>query len=179
MPGPKSIDKRSVAGGETVAGRGHHRRRRYGRHIRPANGRPSARRSLTGAPLLRRASLAYPRSVAALSHLFVHVTSLEATRHFYVDFLGLEPLVDDGLYLRVGGPNGFHIGFEERDWADVGAPGVEIAIRVDDVDETYRLLRAEGVRFGAPPEDQEWGARHVWLLDPDDYRLTLWSPIAT
>lgn len=114
--------------------------------------------------------------MTALSHLFVHVTSLEATRHFYVDFLGLEVLVDEDGYLRLGGGDGFHIGFEEREWADVGAPGIEIAIRVDDVDETYRRLRAEGLDV-ARPEDQEWGARHAWLRDPDGYRLSLYTPI--
>lgn len=110
-----------------------------------------------------------------LAHLFVHVTSLEATRHFYVDYLGLELLLEQDGYLRLGGSGGFHIGFEEREWADVGAPGIEIAIRVDDVDETYRRLRREGVDIG-PPDDQEWGARHAWLRDPDGYRLSIYSP---
>jgi uncharacterized glyoxalase superfamily protein PhnB len=27
----------------------------------------------------------------------------------------------------------------------------------------------------ATPEDQEWGARHAWLTDPDGYRLSLVS----
>ena len=111
-----------------------------------------------------------------LSHLFVHVTSLEATRHFYVDFLGLELLREEEGYLRVGGGDGFHIGFEERDWADVGAPGIEISIRVDDVDEVYRRLRAEHLDVGRP-DDQEWGARTAWLRDPDGYRLSIWSPV--
>lgn len=114
---------------------------------------------------------------AALSHLFVHVTSLEATRHFYVDYLGLEILAEEGGYLRVGGGDGFHIGFEEREWADVGAPGIELAVRVEDVDEAYARLRAEGVALAGPPEDQEWGARHAWLHDPDGYRLSIFTPI--
>ncbi len=114
-----------------------------------------------------------------LSHLFVHVTSLDATRHFYVDLLGLEALVEEDGYLRVGGGDGFHIGFEEREWADVGAPGVEVAVRVDDVDDAYRALREAGVQVGLPPEDQDWGARHAWLYDPDGYRVSIYSPSAS
>ena len=115
--------------------------------------------------------------MTTLSHLFVHVTSLDATRHFYVELLGLEALMDVEGYLRVGGGGGFHIGFEEREWADVGAPGVEMVVRVDDVDEAYRRLREEGVQVGLPPEDQEWGARNAWLYDPDGYRLSIYSPM--
>ena len=87
-------------------------------------------------------------------------------------------VLPDG-YLRVGGGDGFHIGFEEREWADVGAPGVELAVRVDDVDEAYRSLREAGVQVGLPPEHQEWGARHAWLYDPDGYRLSIYSPSAS
>jgi catechol 2,3-dioxygenase-like lactoylglutathione lyase family enzyme len=114
--------------------------------------------------------------VTHLSHLFVHVTSLDATRHFYVELLRLEPLVDIDGYLRVGGGDGFHIGFEEREWADVGAPGVEIAVRVDDVDAVYARLREGGVQVGLPPDDQEWGTRQAWLYDPDGYRLSIFAP---
>jgi uncharacterized glyoxalase superfamily protein PhnB len=48
-------------------------------------------------------------------------------------------------------------------------------IQVDDVDRRYRELVAGGVRFSGPPEDQEWGARHAWLIDPDGYRLSIYS----
>jgi catechol 2,3-dioxygenase-like lactoylglutathione lyase family enzyme len=38
-----------------------------------------------------------------------------------------------------------------------------------------RELVAGGVRFSGPPEDQEWGARHAWLIDPDGHRLSIYS----
>jgi uncharacterized glyoxalase superfamily protein PhnB len=43
------------------------------------------------------------------------------------------------------------------------------------VDRHYRELVASGVRFLEPPEDQEWGARHAWLIDPDGHRLSIYS----
>ena len=50
---------------------------------------------------------------ARLSHLFVRVVDLAATRHFYVDLLGLDVLMEEPGYLRVGNADGWHLGLEE------------------------------------------------------------------
>jgi predicted enzyme related to lactoylglutathione lyase len=113
--------------------------------------------------------------MTSYSHLFVHVRDLERTREFYADLLGLTVLLEHPGYLRVGGGEGFHIGFEERPEAEVGAAGVEIVIRVDDVDAEHRRLSDAGVAFATAPQDQDWGARHAWLTDPDGYRLSVYS----
>lgn len=117
--------------------------------------------------------------MTAYSHLFVHVSSLERTRAFYVGQLGLEVLLERPGYVRIGGRDGFHIGFEERAAALIGSAGIEIVIRVDDVDVAYQRLRGLGVTFDTPPEDQPWGARHAWLHDPDGYPLSICSPVVT
>lgn len=114
--------------------------------------------------------------MTALSHLFVHVSDLARTRAFYVDRIGLEVLMEHPGYLRLGGGGGFHLGLEERaDAAVIGAAGIELVIRVPDVDAAYRELTAVGVVFDEAPADMPWGARHVWLTDPDGYRLSLYS----
>ena len=115
--------------------------------------------------------------MTAYSHLHVHVSSLERTRAFYVGQLGLEVLLERPGYVRIGGGDGFHIGFEEG--SPVGSAGIEIVIRVDDVDEAYERFRAAGVVFDTAPEDQPWGARHAWLHDPDGYPLSICSPVVT
>ncbi len=117
------------------------------------------------------------RSRTRLSHLFMLVSDLERTRAFYVDVLGLALLTRDVGYMRVGGSEGFHIGFEEGAPGPVEASGLEIVIEVDDVEARYETLSRMGVAFDGPPEDQEWGARHVWLSDPDGHRLSIFSPI--
>lgn len=89
--------------------------------------------------------------MTSYSHLFVHVRDLEKTREFYAGLLGLTVLMEHPGYLRLGGGEGFHIGFEERDEAETGATGVEIVIRVDDVDTAYHRLRAAGVVFQTAP----------------------------
>jgi catechol 2,3-dioxygenase-like lactoylglutathione lyase family enzyme len=111
---------------------------------------------------------------ARLSHLFVHVRSLEETRRFYVEQLGLEVLMEEPGYLRIGNADGWHIGMEEVP-DQVGSIGIELVVRVDDVDETYRRLTDAGVIFDTEPNDMEWGARHAWLHDPSGYRLSIYS----
>ena len=110
-----------------------------------------------------------------LSHLFVLVGDLARSRRFYVNLLGLEVLLEEDGYLRVGGREGFHIGMEEGTPGRIGSAGIEIVIRVDDVAAAYERLSALGVSFEGPPADMEWGARHAWLSDPDGYRLSVYS----
>ena len=114
---------------------------------------------------------------AALSHLFVSVRDLRASEAFYAGRLGLEILagsVESG-YLRLGGGDGFHLGLEEHPDAAVATDGIEIVIRVDDVDELCGRLATEGVVIDREPADQPWGARHAWLRDPSGYRLSVYS----
>ena len=113
--------------------------------------------------------------MAEFSHLFVHVTSLARSRAFYVEGLGLAVLLEHQGYLRLGGGDGFHLGLEERGPVDVGAAGIEIVIRVADVDATYRDASAKGLTFDTTPMVVPWGARHAWLRDPDGYRLSIYS----
>lgn len=109
-----------------------------------------------------------------LTHLFVHVRDLAESRRFYVELLGLQLLLDEPGYIRVGGGDGFHIGMEQAPEA-VGSIGIEIVMAVPDVDQAYRRLKADGVRFDSAPGDQPWGARHAWLRDPSGYRLSIYS----
>jgi catechol 2,3-dioxygenase-like lactoylglutathione lyase family enzyme len=115
-------------------------------------------------------------TAASFSHLFLHVSDLERTRDFYVDQLGVEVLMESNGYLRLGGGGGFHVGVEQRASSEIGAPGIELELQVDDVDALVAALREAGVAV-TEPSDQEWGARHAWLHDPDGYRLSIWSPI--
>jgi catechol 2,3-dioxygenase-like lactoylglutathione lyase family enzyme len=109
------------------------------------------------------------------SHLFVLVSDLARAKRFYVEDLGFDVLLETPGYLRIGTADGFHLGLEQGDPRDVGSGGIEVVIEVDDVDRAYAELSARGVRFDGPPEDQEWGARHAWLRDPDGYRLSIYS----
>ena len=111
---------------------------------------------------------------SSLSHLFLPVRSLDEARRLYVKLLGLEVLVDEGGYVRIGGGGGFHIGVEEEPTSAVKQP--DIVVRVDDVDATVARLRQAGIEV-TDPEDQEWGARHAWLHDADGRPISIYTPI--
>ena len=118
-----------------------------------------------------------PPFTAGFHHLFVYVVDLDATVTFYRDIIGLDVTYREPGYVRLGGADGFMIGFEQRATAHVGAAGVEIDIAVDDVDIACAHLRACGVRVDADPEDAPWGARHLFLRDPSGYRVSLFTPL--
>jgi catechol 2,3-dioxygenase-like lactoylglutathione lyase family enzyme len=109
-----------------------------------------------------------------LSHLFMVVTDLERARRFYVDEVGLELLVEEPGYLRLG-LGSIRIGMEQGPPEKVGAPGIELELHVDDVDLAYAELLARGVWFTAPPADMPWGNRHAFFTDPDGYAWSIWS----
>lgn len=109
----------------------------------------------------------------SFSHIFMLVSDLAAQRHLFVDVLGLGVLAEHAGYLRIGGNEGFHVGMEQ---GDPGPPNAtEITIRVDTVDGMYERLVEAGVEVEGPPQDEDWGARHVWFRDADGRRLLVYS----
>ena len=110
--------------------------------------------------------------MTSVDHLYMLVADLARSIEFY-ERLGLS-VERMGDYARLQGEGGFSIGMEQQ--PDVSpSEAIELVIRVNDVDRRYAQLVAEGVVFDGEPADQEWGARHVWLRDPDGNRLSLFS----
>ena len=110
---------------------------------------------------------------ARLSHLFSTVGDLAAARTFWTEVIGLHVVVEGDEYLRVGGDGGFTMGIE-RAGADE-PPAIEVVVRVADVDATYQRLLATGIECDGPPRDMPWGARHIWLRDPDGRPVSIYS----
>jgi catechol 2,3-dioxygenase-like lactoylglutathione lyase family enzyme len=148
--------------------------------------------------------------VSGILHTGLTVSDLDRSVAFYRDLLGLELIAQwDSRqpYLRtvVGYPDaelriallrlpgaagaaGHHIELLEyrqprgtRGDANTYHPGNgHVAFMVDDLDATYRDLRAKGVRFKSAPVDidhgRNAGARAVYLFDPDDITLEMVQP---
>ncbi len=110
---------------------------------------------------------------AEFSHVFMVVSDLDAQRRLFIDAIGLQLLVDEGKYLAIGGDEGFRVGLEQG--VARGCEGTEINIRVDDLDSAYTRLLEGGVTVEGPPEEQEWGVRHVWFRDVDGRRMSVFS----
>ena len=102
------------------------------------------------------------------------MSDLEGQRRLLVDVVGLHVLMDEGGYVRIGGEGGFHLGLEEGSRA-APCDGLEINIQVDDVDVVHRRLLEAGASVESPPEEQEWGHRHVWFRDVDGRRMSVFG----
>lgn len=111
---------------------------------------------------------------AELSHIYATVSDLAASRAFWTDLIGLDVLIDDGAYLRLGGDAGYSMGMERAEEGD--DPELEVVVRVPDVDAAYERLQAAGIECGGPPQEMPWGARHIWLRDPDGHLISIYSP---
>lgn len=61
---------------------------------------------------------------------------------------------------------------------NASARGVNLHLRVEDVDAAYARLRERGLRFEHGPEDQPWGLRTASLRDPAGLRVELYAPVA-
>jgi hypothetical protein len=85
------------------------------------------------------------------------VSDLEGQRRLLVDVVGLQVMLEEGEYVRIGGQGGFYIGLEE---GVHGSPcdDLEINIQVDDVEEVHRRLVEAGILVEAPPRTRSGAA---------------------
>ncbi len=56
-----------------------------------------------------------------------------------------------------------------------GGKGLTISMKVDDIEETRSVLEEEGVN-PTPVKDHPWGAKVIYIYDPEGNRLEFWSP---
>jgi catechol 2,3-dioxygenase-like lactoylglutathione lyase family enzyme len=113
--------------------------------------------------------------------------------NFYVNYLGYEPLWDDGgdVYLscRLPGEDVPAIAFfakshmsEYVGYADTGqqirSDLAVITLGVEDLDGTYEELKAKGVEFiGEPRDIPSWYMRCVMLRDPEGNLIEISGPL--
>jgi methylmalonyl-CoA epimerase len=114
-------------------------------------------------------------------HLAITVSNLQQSIRFYRDVLGFKVLgqliQDDGNFIIVYLDMGNNKVLELFNFTEKGEPittyndkniGIKhFAFRVDDVDETYRYLKAKNVEFTMGPTDAEGGVRIAFFKDPD------------
>ena len=101
------------------------------------------------------------------------VADLDRAVRFYESVLGLAKKYkfQDYAGLDCGG---VEIGL--KTWGELkkprkGEPCIDLL--VDNVDESYHILKAKGVDFVTEPKDTSWGGRAALLEDPDGNTLQL------
>ena len=123
---------------------------------------------------------------------FDHVTlicaDLEATRRFYVDFLGMTQVPRPafrfpGLWFQIGNVQ-IHATQASQEagkagWADQGGKivsrGHHIAFAVRDVSEALKIVELHGVRIASPLQQRPDGFKQLYLYDPDGHVVELVS----
>ena len=125
-----------------------------------------------------------------MSFVTLAVADLEATRRFYVDGLGWEPMIHvpgDVLMIKVADKVVLSLWDRDHFEAEVGpivrgqgvapltlAHNVGSREEVDEVLATAREVGANPVHEG---EDREWGGYTGYFGDPDGYRWEIaWAP---
>lgn len=111
--------------------------------------------------------------LAKQSITFFPSQDLQATKRFYQDSLGLELVRDQGSCLIFKVSSTGYVGFCEHLKASE-QPGVIITLVLDNVDELYQQLFAQGVPIEAPPSlNEQYQIYHFFARDPNAYRLEI------
>jgi catechol 2,3-dioxygenase-like lactoylglutathione lyase family enzyme len=99
----------------------------------------------------------------------VHSTDLEASRSFYVDFLGFEPAMDEEGFLMLRSPSTptTQVLVATDAAHDREVLRVDMSVEVDDVERAYAEAQRRGLEVVYPMTDEPWGIRRFFVRDPD------------
>jgi len=108
-----------------------------------------------------------------LNQVTVPCIDYEASVDFYRS-LGLRLIVDSPpRYARFETAGGATFSIHRADPAAT-RPDIVIYFEVTDVDAAVKSLEDRGIRFEAPPADQDWLWREAYLSDPAGNRLCIY-----
>lgn len=95
------------------------------------------------------------------------VKDLKRAANFYEDILGLQKKYEFGDYAAFD-CGGIEVGL--KTWGDLEEPRRGepcMNFQVDDIEESFRVLREKGVEIPKGVEETMWGARKILFKDPD------------
>jgi catechol 2,3-dioxygenase-like lactoylglutathione lyase family enzyme len=95
-------------------------------------------------------------AATGIFYVFAFVSDLARSKRFYGETLGWKLVIHTD---------------DRHEEARCYAGGMQVEVRVDDVDAEHERLRKLGVAV-SDLDDQPWGERNFFFVDPDGYR---WS----
>jgi catechol 2,3-dioxygenase-like lactoylglutathione lyase family enzyme len=103
---------------------------------------------------------------------------IDASRAFYVDFLGLDVAMDMGWIVTLVSPSNptAQITLLRDDGS--GSLQPHVSIEVDDVVDVHRRAVAQGRKIVYPLTDEPWGVRRFFVVDPNGTVINILSHIS-
>jgi len=93
------------------------------------------------------------------------VSDSKKSLKWYTEVLGLEAKDTKGHWITVA-PKGSKTVLHLCEGEKLEKGNTGIALETDDIDKTYKALKAKGVKFPHPPKDEGWGV-FAQFEDPD------------
>ncbi len=104
----------------------------------------------------------------SLGYVNFFASDFARSMSFFRDQLGLKVLTEDAQFGYASfDTGGVSIAFACTDDAALVGRHTGIGLVCDDIHLTYEKLRAAGVEFEQPPQDQPWGGVLALFKDPD------------
>ena len=116
-------------------------------------------------------------AATGIFYVFAFVSDLARSKRFYGEILGWKIGTDEADVAGFSFGSGYlviHID-DRHDEARDYAGGMQVEVRVDDVDAEHERLRKLGVAV-SDLADQPWGERNFFFIDPDGYRWSYGQP---
>lgn len=113
-----------------------------------------------------------------ISMMTIWVAEPQVLRDWYTAKLGMRVAQQTPRFVQLACADhlptlSFHVGEPLKN-----PDKVQLHIRVDDVDATYRELTAKGLQFSEPPTNKPWGLRTASLSDPAGHGIEFETPLA-
>jgi catechol 2,3-dioxygenase-like lactoylglutathione lyase family enzyme len=130
-------------------------------------------------------------TVTSFDHITLIVDDLDASREFYVDFLGMteSPRPDfefPGAWFEIGTVQ-IHVtcaselaglaGWGDRHVKSISR-GHHFAFTVNDFDDAMSVINSRGLKIGDGPKCRPDGAKQVYIYDPDGHLVEICSSVA-
>lgn len=113
-----------------------------------------------------------------LGQIVLFVKNVSKSTEFYSSTLNLTPAFQSPVYSMFILKNGIKLGlwdYKDVSPSAISSPGSsEVCFLVDDVDEAYKQLEKNNLRFIQLPTDIDFGRTFVFL-DPDDHRIRIYK----
>jgi predicted enzyme related to lactoylglutathione lyase len=104
----------------------------------------------------------------------VVVSNPNKAAEWYKEKLGFDVRSQEGHWITVA-PKGSSVILHLCETTPLEQGNTGIAFNVDDLDATYKEMKAKGVEFTVPPKKTEWGT-FAKFKDPDGNEFWLFPP---